>query len=201
MVNMSNSEFKSELQKRIGESSNLRPFICDGYPLECEIFIIGINPATSSDTNFFGYWNGNKFDKERWFAEYKNERKAKGKKEISLTRKKIEMLVNEVFSDFKCLETNAYSVATPDVNSLNKNDKNTDVLSFLLDTIKPKALFIHGRKPVKFIEKKLGIKFTSSEPVIYKNMVICATKHLNLIKEEKIKKVGEQLISEIKKLK
>ncbi len=193
---MSNSEFKSELQKRIEKFPNLRPFICDGYPLECEIFIIGINPATSSDTNFLDYWNGNKFDKARWFEEYKNERKAQGKKEISPTRKKIEMLVNEIFGDFKCLETNVYSVATPDENSLKKSDKNTEIFSFLLNTIKPKALFIHGRKPTKFIEKKLA-----SEPEMFKNMVICKTKHLKLVKEEEIKKVAEQLISEIKKLK
>lgn len=198
---MSNSEFKNKLQKRLKEVPNLRPFICKGNPLKSEIFIIGINPATSSDTDFFEYWVNDEFDKEKWFEDYKKERRAEGKIEISPTRKKIEMLVNDFFKDFQCLETNAYSVATPDEKSLKKDDMNTDILSFLLNTIKPKALFIHGRKPAKFIEKKLGIKFTSSEPVIYENMVICKTKHLKLVKEEEIKRVAEQLISEIKKLK
>ena len=93
---MTHSEFKIELEKLIGKHSTQRPFICDGYPLDCDIFIIGINPATSTEKEFWEFWNGDKFNKDKWFKNYIYERKDKHYK-ISPTRRKIEYLVNDVF--------------------------------------------------------------------------------------------------------
>lgn len=213
MNKMDNSKFKTELQKLIEKDPTLRPFVCDGYPLECDIFIVGINPATSSETKFFDYWNGDMFDKAKWVEQYKKERKANGKRELSPTRKKIEFLVNDVFHEFKCLETNAYSFATKDVKALTKENKNTDILSFLLRSIKPKALFIHGSDPTEFIKKELNISFPSFKstmtektisPLVYEwefgKLAICATKHLRLVKKEVIKSCADELVMQIKKL-
>ncbi len=199
---MNNSEFKNELQKLIDKDSTLRPFVCDGYPLECEIFIVGINPATSTETKFFDYWDGSKFNKEKWFEFYKKGRKTKGKQEISPTRRKINFLVKEVFKEFKCLETNAYSFATAGVKELTKANRNTEVFSFLLKTIKPKALFLYGRDSAKFIEKEFNIHLPSSMPFEleweYGKLAICATKHMRLMKKENIESSAKELISLIK---
>ena len=202
---MNNSEFKNKLQELIGKDSTLRPFVCEGYPLECDIFIIGINPATSSETKFFDYWDGDKFNKSKWFEQYQNERAARGKRKSSPTRTKIESLA-ETFnkSGFKCMETNVYKFATPGVKDLTKGDKNTDVLSFLLKTIKPKALFVHGKEAEKFIMKELDIhKIPDSNPFVHDGkfgkLAICITKHLLYEKKQKIESCAEELMTLIKK--
>jgi len=214
---MTNSEFKTELQKIVGKPTSLRPFVCDGYPLECEIFIVGINPATSINSDFWDFWKDDKFDKTKWLENYLEERKDKRSK-MSLTRRKIEYLTNNVFYERKCLETNVYSSATPNLKSLSNDLRNTDIFSFLLKSIKPKAIFIHGSDPANFIRNELGIKHLSAEPTevsyetatvvspfVYEwsfgKAVICATRHLRLIKQEKITETATNLLKIMEKLK
>ncbi len=40
------TEFGSELEALIERPTALRPFVCDGSPLSCTVFIVGYNPAT-----------------------------------------------------------------------------------------------------------------------------------------------------------
>ena len=55
-------QFESELRSLTGPSA-LRPFVCDGSPLTCRVFIVGINPATSMTTDFWQFWRaGTGFD-------------------------------------------------------------------------------------------------------------------------------------------
>src|ERR1700735_3082953 len=113
------SAFESELKELIGRPSELRPFVCNGSPLECGVFIVGFNPATKMRADFWEYWrSGYGFDKEAWFKSYKEERQARplnpGKTrraQISNTRRVIEWII-EAASPIGCLETNIYSAAT-----------------------------------------------------------------------------------------
>ena len=200
---MKNLEFKDKLELLIEADPKLRPFVCDGYPLECEIFIVGINPATSTGSKFLDHWIGSKFDKEKWFESYKKERRFNGKREISPTRRKIDFLVNEVFKDFKCLETNAYSYATAGVKDLAKDHKKTELFEFLHKTIKPKALFLYGKEPRKYIEKKYEVELEGSMPIEIEmehgKVAVCAIKHVRLVKKEVIESSAEELKSLINK--
>ena len=200
---MENLEFKDKLEVLIEANPKLRPFVCDGYPLECEVFIVGINPATSTDSKFLDHWIGSKFDKEKWFEDYKKERRSKGKQEISPTRRKIDFIVNEVFKDFKCLETNVYSYATAGVKDLAKDNKKTELFEFLLKTIKPKALFLYGKEPRKYIEKKYIVDLRGSMPIEIEmehgKVAVCAIKHVRLVKKEDIESSAKELISSINK--
>ena len=200
---MKNSEFKNKLEVLIEANPKLRPFVCDGHPLECEIFIVGINPATSTDSKFLDHWIGSKFDKEKWFEDYKKERRSKGKQEISPTRRKIDFIVNEVFKDFKCLETNVYSYATAGVKDLAKDNKKTELFEFLLKDIKPKALFLYGKEPRKYIEKKYIVDLRGSMPIEIEmehgKVAVCAIKHVRLVKKEDIESSAKELISSINK--
>ena len=200
---MKNSEFKNKLEVLIEANPKLRPFVCDGYPLECEVFIVGINPATSTDSKFLDHWIGSKFDKEKWFEDYKKERRSKGKQEISPTRRKIDFIVNEVFKDFKCLETNVYSYATAGVKDLAKDNKKTELFEFLLKDIKPKALFLYGKEPRKYIEKKYIVDLRGSMPIEIEmehgKVAVCAIKHVRLVKKEDIESSAKELISSINK--
>jgi hypothetical protein len=72
------SQFESELGALIGRPSHLRPFVCNGSPLESGVFIIGFNPATEMRGDFWDYWRSEYgFDKTAWFKAYMEERQVR----------------------------------------------------------------------------------------------------------------------------
>jgi hypothetical protein len=212
---MTNRDFKNRLRDLTNNDLALRPFICDGNPLESEIFIVGINPATHMNSSFWDYYLDEKFNKMKWRADYIKHRKKAGKKtELSPTRKKIERLVDFTFVEHKCLETNVFSKPS---NSLkNLADKNTDIFNFLIRTIKPKAILIHGKDPAEFIKNELNVRFGLTKPIRVeyetKNIIsplefewefgkvaICATRHFRLIPMLEIEKAANGLLQLMKK--
>jgi hypothetical protein len=82
--------------------------------------------------------------------------------------------------DYK--ETNAYSYATVGVKDLAKDNKNTELFEFLLKTIKPKALFLYGKEPRKYIEKKYEVDLRGSMPIEIEmehgKVAVCAIKYV-----------------------
>ncbi len=68
------AKFDTELRQLL--EKNARPFVCDGSPLACDIFLVGANPATAMNRPFWEFWDSNDgFDKKAWYIEYKRERK------------------------------------------------------------------------------------------------------------------------------
>ena len=53
---MTLSKFRSELDKLL-PSPISRPFLCDGSPLKCRIFIVGTNSAREVEKPFWSYWS------------------------------------------------------------------------------------------------------------------------------------------------
>ncbi len=89
--------FDVKLREIAGDA--VRPFLCTGSPLECEVFLVGINPAT--DIPLWAYWsNETGCDKKGWLEAYV--RKHGG---FRPTRKRIESVLNGL-SPVKPLETN-----------------------------------------------------------------------------------------------
>ena len=65
------TQFEAALAELVGRPSDLRPFVCDGSPLDCEIFIVGANAATAMG-DFWDFWHpGVGMDKAAWFEAYK----------------------------------------------------------------------------------------------------------------------------------
>jgi hypothetical protein len=90
----------------------MRPFVCEGSPLDCQIFIVGFNPATTN-VSFWDFWRlPYGFDKKAWLPMYESEREEQGKKRQSSTRKRIERIVEAAWP-LKCLETNIHAVPSP----------------------------------------------------------------------------------------
>jgi hypothetical protein len=212
---MNTTEFKQKLQELTKDDNSLRPFVCDGNPLHAEIFIVGINPATSMKQGFWDYYTIDIFDRKRWLNDYKNNRKDK-RTELSPTRAKIEKLIKNEFSDHLCLETNLFSKPTSSLNKLEGKDRNTDVFDFLIKTIRPKAVLIHGKNPSEFIKKELSVRFGLNKPLVaeyqttnkitplevewqYGKICICATRHFRLIKMTEIKEGATGLINSMNK--
>ncbi len=144
---MTIKEFSGQLRLVVPKAGS-RPLVCDGSPLQCTTFIVGLNPATQGE--FWPYWSDEEgFNKEQWFEDYKTARRAKrkttGKKspEVSPTRRIISKVV-EGASPTRCLETNLFAMPTDSIAELSEADRSTAPIELLLRAITPKVLLFHG---------------------------------------------------------
>jgi hypothetical protein len=107
--------------------------------LECRAFIVGFNPASASDEDFWKFWDpAIGFDKAAWFQNYVRERKERPLKSgktrrnsISNTRRVIDWIVSEA-SPVKFLETNIYSAPSEEAKDLAAHRRFTAPFDFLL---------------------------------------------------------------------
>lgn len=154
-------EFERELLALIGKPTDLRPFVCEGSPLNCQAFIVGFNPATTVDKDFWQFWRkGYGFDKALWLETYKKERQLRPLKPgrtrrnaISSTRRVIEWIIDGA-SPIRCLETNLYALPTEQAAELVADKRITEPFDFLLDRVKPRVVIAHGVDAVKHIQSK-----------------------------------------------
>lgn len=145
------ANFESSLRSLIGEPTKLRPFVCDGSPLTCTVFLVGFNPATAMSVGFWHFWNSTTgFDKASWFSQYVAERQLRPLKpgktrrsRVSNTRRVIGW-VTDAAAPVRCLETNIYAAATPAAAELAARQRVTAPFDFLLSTLKPKLIVAHG---------------------------------------------------------
>lgn len=154
------TEFESGLENLIGRPSSLRPFVCDGSPLRCSVFIVGINPATSMTDDFWSSWRtGVGFDKGAWFEAYKRHRAHEPLKPgrtrrnaVSSTRRILDLVV-EAAKPVRCLETNLFGVASSAASDLPMSSRSTDVFDFLLRAVQPKLIVAHGSDAAAYVKK------------------------------------------------
>ena len=154
------SKFEDELAALIGAPTDLRPFVCDGSPLTCDVFIVGFNPATTMSADFWQFWRpGVGFDKAAWFEAYKKDRQLKPLKPgktrrnvVSRSRSVIEMII-EGASPYRCLETNIYAAPTEQASDLAARQRITAPFDFLLANIKARVIVAHGVEAVEHIRK------------------------------------------------
>ena len=139
-------------------SPDARPFTCTGSPLECRLFIVGLNSATQLKQDFFRrYWCDDRgFLRDVFEADYSHMRKKAG------TRPRIEAFIEGVgdqarvegASPVPCLETNIYAAPTKKASQLKPEDKNTDIIKYLIETIQPAGIFVHTKEPIEFFQEK-----------------------------------------------
>ena len=140
-------KFERNIKQLLNEDNNARPFLCEGLPFECDIFLVGINPATT--TNFWKYWTQEYgCDKQAWLEEYKKNHNGK----LGKTRNYIEMFFQSI-KPLKVLETNIYPFASDREADLDSKYKQTDLFEFLVETIKPKVIVGHGASTIKQLSK------------------------------------------------
>lgn len=152
--------FERDLIALIDKPTDLRPFVCEGSPLDCSVFLVGLNPATSLAADFWQFWDADRgYDKARWFRHYLAERAAEplklGKKSrpaVSPTRRNIEAFV-EGAGGARVLETNIYAKASDDLKSLAPASRELAPFRFLIDAIRPKVIVVHGKLAVEAMAK------------------------------------------------
>jgi hypothetical protein len=199
-------EFKADLTKIIASQGDSRPFVCDGSPYECPIFIVGFNPATKTQEPFWKFWNDSTgFNKNEWFDYYKLERSKQWSKSwkrtraVSPTRANIDHIVCGA-RPVKILETNVYTKPTPSQGGFPDSSEKSDVLDSLLSKIKPQLILLHGEKAREFGEKKFCCRLergTFAKPSEYRCSIdettvsIMSIPHLRFCKSVAAKDIGK----------
>lgn len=172
-------KFREQLQDLM-HSPYLRPFVCEGSPLDCDVFIVGINATTKLD--FWRFWTDDYgFHKEKWLKAYQEERVEKGKRAITPTRNKIGILIKEL-APHKCLETNLYATATARASQLEKEEQSTRIFEFLLETIQPRIIYLYGSEPFEYFSWQIkGLKQNEIRvaELAYGKVSLYATRHLS----------------------
>jgi hypothetical protein len=136
--------FDAKLREATSMDEHVRPFVCEGSPLDSQIFIVGFNPAT--EVEFWRFWSAlNGFDKQEWLKEYRQQRAAAGKDRPSNTRRAIEWIV-EAARPVRCLETNLHCISSRKEKDLAPQWRSTAIFDFLLETIRPPVILVHGKK-------------------------------------------------------
>ncbi|MBT3905167.1 MAG: type B chloramphenicol O-acetyltransferase, partial [Rhodospirillaceae bacterium] len=114
---------------------------------ECQVFLVGYNPATNMSDNFWDFWTEQGFDRTLWYAEYLRERATRPLKpgktrrqNVSSTRRMMDKVIEG--AGIPILETNLYAHPSVDAKSLKHKDRRP--FDFLLDTIQPKVIVTHG---------------------------------------------------------
>jgi len=155
--------FEHEIKKFLGDNKNSRPFLCEGNPYDCDIFLVGINPATSTD--FWRHWTTNKgCDKQGWLEEYKANHNGKYGK----TRDYIEIFFN-ASKPLKVLETNIYPFSSDREADLAPEYRKTELFEFLVNTIKPKLILGHGASVRRELSKMYSLKLERGKYIPVEN--------------------------------
>lgn len=132
-----------------------RPFVCNGSPYDCRAFIVGINAATRLQ-HFADYWSySSGFDWNKFKSDYQ----ALGKKEGN--RRPIEAISRGLGG---ALETNVCARPSRRPRELTEADWNSSLLPFLFAEIKPKVVFVHATRPIRYWEGVTGIRGVSMVP-------------------------------------
>lgn len=154
-------EFEQQLAAIVGRPTTLRPFVCSGSPLACRVFIVGLNPASPMKATFWDFWRpGIGYDKAAWMDAYVAERADRPlkpgrtrRRKISPSRAVIECLVDEI-DHAMCLETNIYATAAEEFSDLSSGMRDTKPFDYLLATLKPEVIIVHGADAVSHVQSK-----------------------------------------------
>ncbi|MDN7577450.1 hypothetical protein QZM25_33075 [Burkholderia contaminans] len=177
------NDFADALLSLIGPGDRVRPFVCDGSPLTCSVFIIGTNPASSLAEQFWTYWDDSTgFDKDRFMQAYSDSRRRRGKAVVSQTRNALEVLVKSC-APLRCLETNVFGEATAtQAELLAAPTQGRSVLPFLVDAIKPKWIIAHG-----LVAGKAAAPYENSAHVVH-------LPHLRKCAHADLRRLGRRIV-------
>lgn len=146
------TDFEKNLAAIIGRPSKQRPFVCDGFPSDCAVWIVGNNAATKGG-DWWQYWSSDGgFDLSAWRKDYDAERKKRGKGP-SPTRRRIDLFKASVPD---LLETNIFSTPSPKMADMPRSS--TEAFDLLLATFKPRVIIAHGEKSKKHLAGWTGGK-------------------------------------------
>lgn len=176
--------FEAALAARIGRPAYVRPFVCEGSPLECRAFIVGSNPATALSLDYWSFWeSGYGFRREAWAEASREQRRAAGKRVTTPTREMLGRIMREA-APVRCLDTNVFSTPTPAERDLPPELRQTGVFDLVLDAVRPAAILAHGKEASEHLRRLLGVGALSAEgfepvPAPWGTVRVRAVRHLS----------------------
>jgi hypothetical protein len=137
--------FERGLAGIIGRPTDLRPFVCEGSPLDCPVFIVGYNPATTLDGDWWRFWMpGHGYRKTMWWDAYRAHRTQPSK-----TRSRIEAIVASL-PGVRVLEANID--ARPSARKSAYPRPVTAPFDYLLGQCRPRVIIAHGVDAVAHLQ-------------------------------------------------
>lgn len=142
---MTLDEFATHLAAIIGRPSFLRPFVCEGSPLACDILLVGFNPRTPMPADYWSFWReGYGFEKKTFEQAYEVSQLADGQSHASNTREVMRRFAKGA-SDCNIVEANLYAKNSKDERALAKSDRDLRPFRFILGVIHPRVVVPFGR--------------------------------------------------------
>lgn len=183
-------EFANKLKTLMAGRTDLRPFVCNGSPLTCEVIIVGVNAATRMKEGFWQFWlHGRGFDRGGWRKAYDDYRR-KGTQRRT-TRSILDRIAREI-EPLRSLETNLYWVPTKRERQLRmlRNEPFRELRPFfeLLKLLRPSIVVLHGRKA-----KRQEDAIRNATPELANSVFIPANKHLCLLTNDDIGKLIQRV--------
>jgi hypothetical protein len=153
VLGMTLEEFEYELAAIIGRLTVLRPFVCDGSPIDCQIMLVGFNPRTPLAADYWSFWKrGHGFDKDAFERAYHANRLIEADKVVSPTRQIIRR-VEIGAGKHRVVEANLYAQASDNERGLLKEDRDLTAFSFLLKAIRPRVVVPFGRHAAREVSR------------------------------------------------
>jgi hypothetical protein len=123
-----------------------RPFVCRGLPSRCTVLIVGENPGTTMNTNWWDWWKGDTigFDKNEFMRAYRKQKKLKPGAKLRAARACMERLGDDMHH-LRCLETNLWSKERQGGHGPEKEPNNMKVVRLLVSKMSSlRAVITHG---------------------------------------------------------
>ena len=159
-----------------------RPFVCEGFPSESQVIVIGENPATPMSVDWWTYWSRETgFNYEKFLAAYKTERSKIGKR-ISHTKLRLDRIRE---GGVRCVETNVFQNENP--NGAGTGSPNFEILNLLILYMpKLRAIVAHGKKAEEFLKQ-------ANVPDDIRQIT---TKHFRFVSYNDIDKICRELLAD-----
>ena len=142
--------FDRELRVVAGTDA-VRPFLCEGSPLVCPVFLVGVNPSTG--VPLWPYWSPDRgCDKQGWLAGYRRQQGS-----LRPTRKRIERLFDTLAPVRGRVTTGCQAPAPREAGGA-RAKRTTAVFEFLLGRLAPRVVFVHGRSAVAEVARMTGAR-------------------------------------------
>ena len=170
----------SDLHSIIPHPCHDRPFVCDGLPQSCTVLVVGENPATNMDTNWWSYWSDETgFNLSKFEYDYEARRRAQGKRAVSPTRERLKRLRSR---GLQCLETNVF--AQEGLGGHGAGQSNIELLRLFLSKLPQlNAIIAHGAEANREIDR---IELPAW-------LHLFSTRHFRLVSYDKIYDIAAQI--------
>lgn len=138
------AKFSFELRTLIGAKQGVRPFVCSGDPLTCQVALVGANPGTT--TPFWPQWNDERgMSKEAFLEAYRQFHGGR----YGRSRAAIERFVPLVKA--RVIELNAHGKQSRRLAELASEHRETAVMEFVLRAVRPRVAICAGADAVKAV--------------------------------------------------